>query len=190
MKTKIDLKDVFNGVSSLLFQSAVVDLSQANINLSPEYDLPVTVDTLEITQDDPTINHYKVIGLAGDWTSSAEVGETSIKFTVPTKNTDVLKLGWGADAVKDVTATVANTTTLDGTYKGVSLNNKKHKVTGTFVLVNEEETDIMVVTNVALYAKPLYDNPGTNPFAVEFSGTIEGAGTPSMAWLKKQLPGG
>src|SRR3712207_7146497 len=89
-------------------------------------------------------SHYKVIGLAGDWTSSAEVGETSIKFTVPTKNTDVLKLGWGADAVKDVTATVANTTTLDGTYKGVSLNNKKHKVTGTFVLVNEEETDIMV----------------------------------------------
>ena len=191
MKTKVDLKHVFNDPGALLFQKATVDLSSSSaVALAPEYDLPVTVDTLQITQEDPTVNHYKIIGLAGDWTSSSTVGDTTIQFTVPTNHTDVLKLAYGEDAVKAITATVTGTTTIDGSWKGNSLNLKKHKVTGTFVLVDAEEKNLFVVTNTALYAKVLYDNPGTTPFAVQFSGTLEGAGTPSMAWLTKTAAGG
>ena len=36
MKTKQELKDVFNGLSSLLYQSEVVDLSQAVLSITPE----------------------------------------------------------------------------------------------------------------------------------------------------------
>ena len=79
MKTKVDLKKVFNDPKALLFQKAVVDLASSSITLAPEYDLPVAVDTLQITQDDPTVNHYKIIGLAGDWTSSATIGDTTIQ---------------------------------------------------------------------------------------------------------------
>ena len=57
MKKKQELKDVFNGLSSLLYQSEVVDLSQAVLSITPEYDLPVAVDTLQISQEDPTVNH-------------------------------------------------------------------------------------------------------------------------------------
>ena len=187
MKTKKDLKDVFNGVASLLFQTASVDLASSTaIALKPEYDLPVTVDTLQITQGDPTINHYKVIGLAGDWTSSATVGDVEIKFTVPTKNGDVLKLAWGADAVKAITATIADASaSVNGNYSGNSLILTNHKVTGTFVLVDAESKNLMIVTNVGLYAKALYENTDTQPFAVQFSGSIEGAGEPCMAWLTK-----
>lgn len=190
MKSKQDLKDVFNGLSSLLYQSAIVDLSQATLSITPEYDLPVTVDTLQISQEDPTINHYKVIGLDGDWTSSATLGNMNIKFTVPTKAKDVLKLAYGEDAVKEITKlTITGTgdTELDDTkgFSGTSIMLKKKKVTGTFVLVDEEQTNLMVITNVALWAKPLYENPGTEPFAIQFTGTMEGAGSHSMAWLKK-----
>ena len=102
MKTKQELKDVFNGLSSLLFQKTAVDLdSGSTIALVPDYDLPVTVDTLQLTQDAPTINHYKVIGLDGDWTSSATLGDATFQFVVPTKHTDVLKLAYGDDAVKE-----------------------------------------------------------------------------------------
>ncbi len=189
-KTKQELKDVFNGLSSLYYQSAVADLSSATISITPEYDLPVTVDTLQITQDDPTINHYKVIGLDGDWTSSATLGDMSIQFTVPTKAKDVLTLAYGEDAVKEITklsittgdAEVDNSTL---GYKGFSVMLKKKKVTGTFVLVDEEKNNLMVMTNVSLWAKPLYDNPGTEPFAIQFTGTMEGAGSQSMAWLTK-----
>lgn len=190
MKTKQELKDVFNGLSSLLYQSAVVDLSQATLSITPEYDLPVTVDTLQISQEDPTINHYKVIGLDGDWTSSATLGNMNIQFTVPTKASDVLKLAYGADAVKEITKlTITGTGDSDldaeAGFTGTSIMLKKKKVTGTFVLVDEEQTNLMVLTNVALWAKPLYENPGTEPFAIQFTGTMEGAGSHSMAWLKK-----
>ena len=194
MKSKQDLKDVFNGLSSLLYQRAIVDLSQSTLSITPEYDLPVTVDTLQISQEDPTINHYKVIGLDGDWTSSATLGNMNIKFTVPTKAKDVLKLAYGEDAVKEITKlTITGTgdTDLDDEngFSGTSIMLKKKKVTGTFVLVDEGQTNLMILTNVALWAKPLYENPGTEPFAIQFTGTMEGAGSHSMAWLKKNTPG-
>lgn len=191
MKKKQELKDIFNGLSSLLYTSALTDLSAGTPSITPEFDLPVTVDTLQITQDDPTINHYKVIGLDGDWTSSASLGDMSVQFTVPTKAKDVLTLAYGADAVKDITKLTITTGDSDidneNGYEGTSIMLKKRKVTGTFVLVDEEKENLMVMTNVALWAKPLYDNPGTEPFAIQFTGTIEGAGTQSMAWLKKKV---
>ena len=190
MKKKQELKDIFNGLSSLLYTSAITDLSADSPSITPEYDLPVTVDTLQVSQDDPVINHYKVIGLDGDWTSSSTLGDMSIQFTVPTKAVDVLKLAYGEDAVKEITKLTITTgdSEIDNDtkgYSGTSVMLKKKKVTGTFVLVDEEKENLMVLTNVALWAKPLYDNPSTEPFAIQFTGTMEGAGSQSMAWLTK-----
>lgn len=190
-KTKQELKDVFNGLSSVLYTDEVVDLSSGTPTITPKYDLPVTVDTLQLSQDDPTVNHYKVIGFDGDWTSSATLGDMTVQFTVPTKAKEVLQLAYGESAVKDITKLTLTTgdAEVDNSangYEGVSLMIGKKKVTGTFVLVDEEKKNLMVITNIALWAKPLYENPGTEPFAIQFTGTIEGAGSQSLAWLKKK----
>lgn len=190
-KTKQELKDVFNGLSSVLYTDEVVDLSSGTPTITPKYDLPVTVDTLQLSQDDPTVNHYKVIGLDGDWTSSATLGDMTVQFTVPTKAKEVLQLAYGESAVKDITKLTLTTgdAEVDNSangYEGVSLMIGKKKVAGTFVLVDEEKKNLMVITNIALWAKPLYENPGTEPFAIQFTGTIEGAGSQSLAWLKKK----
>ena len=190
-KTKQELKDVFNGLSSVLYTDEVVDLSSGTPTITTKYNLPVTVDTLQLSQDDPTVNHYKVIGLDGDWTSSATLGDMTVQFTVPTKAKEVLQLAYGASEVKDITRLTLTTDDADvdnsaNGYEGVSLMVGKKKVTGTFVLVDEEKKNLMVITNVALWAKPIYENPGTEPFAIQFTGTIEGAGSQSLAWLKKK----
>ena len=190
-KTKQELKAVFNGLSSVLYTDEVVDLSSGTPTITTKYNLPVTVDTLQLSQDDPTVNHYKVIGLDGDWTSSATLGDMTVQFTVPTKAKEVLQLAYGESAVKDITRLTLTTDDADvdnsaNGYEGVSLMVGKKKVTGTFVLVDEEKKNLMVITNVALWAKPLYENPGTEPFAIQFTGTIEGAGSQSLAWLKKK----
>jgi hypothetical protein len=190
-KTKQELKDVFNGLSSVLYTDEVVDLSSGTPTITTKYNLPVTVDTLQLSQDDPTVNHYKVIGLDGDWTSSATLGDMTVQFTVPTKAKEVLQLAYGESAVKDITKLTITTDDAEvdnsaNGYEGVSLMIGKKKVTGTFVLVDEEKKNLMVITNIALWAKPLYENPGTEPFAIQFTGTIEGAGSQSLAWLKKK----
>lgn len=184
-----DLKDVFNGISSFMFDTTPISVSEGAITLDPEYELPVTVDTLSISQDDPTINHYKVHGLGTDWISSSEPGDANIEFTVPTNHTNVLTLAYGSDAVKSVTATVSNATgavkTATGSYSGKSVTLANTKVSGCIALLNDEGTKLLIVNNVALYATPVYDNASTDPFAIKFSGTIESSSGASMYFLTK-----
>lgn len=187
--TTIDkMKDIFVGPKTLLYTSVIADLSKATLEITPEVELPVTVDTLKATMDDPTINHYKVIGLAGDWATTSELGDFNVEFVVPSKAKDLLKVMFGEDAVTDLTkVTLKNTgdTTLDNTtgFTGVAVEPKKFKIKGTIVIVDEEKKNLMVITNIALYATLQWDNSGTEPVAFKFSGSIEGAGKRSIAWL-------
>ena len=187
--TTIDkMKDIFVGPKTLLYTSVIADLSKTTLEITPEVELPVTVDTLKATMDDPTINHYKVIGLAGDWATTSELGDFNVEFVVPSKAKDLLKVMFGEDAVADLTkVTLKGTgdTTLDNTtgFTGVAVEPKKFKIKGTIVIVDEEKKNLMVITNIALYATLQWDNSGTEPVAFKFSGSIEGAGKRSIAWL-------
>ena len=194
--TTIDkMKDIFVGPKTLLYTSVIADLSKTTLEITPEVELPVTVDTLKATMDDPTINHYKVIGLAGDWATTSELGDFNVEFVVPSKAKDLLKVMFGEDAVTDLTkVTLKGTgdTTLDNTtgFAGVAVEPKKFKIKGTIVIVDDEKENLMVITNIALYATLQWDNSGTEPVAFKFSGSIEGAGKRSIAWLTKaQTPG-
>ena len=60
MKTKQELKDVFSGLSSImLVKGGIADFA----TVTPDFDLPVTVDTLSLSQAEPTLNRTKVHGL-------------------------------------------------------------------------------------------------------------------------------
>ena len=194
--TTIDkMKDIFVGPKTLLYTSVIADLSKTTLEITPEVELPVTVDTLKATMNDPTINHYKVIGLAGDWATTSELGDFNVEFVVPSKAKDLLKVMFGEDAITELTkVTLKGTgdTSLDATsgFAGVAVEPKKFKIKGTIVIVDEEKKNLMVITNIALYATLQWDNSGTEPVAFKFAGSIEGAGKRSIAWLTKaQAPG-
>ena len=189
MKKIDELKDNFVGPKSLLYTKAITDLSKATIDITPELELPVEVDSLKATMEDPTINHYKVIGLAGDWATTSELGDFNVEFVVPSKAKDLLVTMFGTDAVADITKVTLKTgdADLDATtgFTGVSLEPKKFKIQGTIAIIDETKTHVMVITNIALYATMLWDDTGTKPVAFKFSGSIEGAGKKSIAWLTK-----
>lgn len=179
MKTKSELKDVFNGPSSLMYQSEA--LKGDNLSLAPEYDLPVKVDTLNFEQGEPNIEHYKIIGLAGDWVSSSEAGDIDISFRVPTKQTDVLKLAFGNDAV---TAASVRFGGENFTGNGVVLKNKK--ITGTWAILNDAGDQLLILNNTALYASMVMDTDAKGVVAIDFNGTIESDGSnPDVLFLRK-----
>lgn len=183
MKTKKELKDVFGGIASLWYQAAELDLSELTaLTITPEYDVPVKVDTISLEQGDPSIEHYKVIGLPGDWVTSSEPGDIDLSFRVPTKHNDILKLAYGVDAVKTVTGA-----TVDGaTYKGTGLVLQQVKIDGTWVFVSEDKKSLLVLTNTTLWAKPVIDDEAKGVFALDFNGTIESDGTnPDILFLTK-----
>lgn len=189
--TTIDkMKDVFCGPKSLIYSKSITDLSVPTVEITPDVELPVEVDSLKASMQDPSINHYKVIGLAGDWATTAELGDFNIEFVVPSKAKNLLKIMFGDDAVGDLTKlTLKETgdTTLDAEagFTGVALEPKKFKVKGTIVIVDDEKENLMVITNIALYATLQWDDTGTKPVAFKFAGSIEGAGKKSIAWLSK-----
>lgn len=189
MKKIEELKDLFVGPKTLLYAKAITDLSKATIDITADLELPVEVDSLKATIEDPTINHYKVIGLAGDWATTSELGDFNVEFVVPSKAKDLLAAMFGNDAVSELTKVTLKTgdTELDATtgFTGVALELKKFKIQGTIAIVDDTKTNVMVITNIALYATLQWDETGTKPVAFKFSGSIEGAGKKSIAWLTK-----
>ena len=189
--TTIDkMKDVFCGPKSLIYSKSITDLSVPTVEITPDVELPVEVDSLKASMQDPSINHYKVIGLAGDWATTAELGDFNIEFVVPSKAKNLLKIMFGDDAVGDLTKLTLKETgdaTLDAAagLTGVALEPKKFKVKGTIVIVDDEKENLMVITNIALYATLQWDDTGTKPVAFKFAGSVEGAGKKSIAWLSK-----
>ena len=195
MKKIEELKDIFVGPKTLLYAKTIADLSKTTLDITPDLELPVEVDSLKATMSDPTVNHYKVMGLAGDWATTSELGDFSVEFVVPSKAKDLLASMFGSDAVGDLTKLTLKTTgdtDLDATsgFTGTALELKKFKIQGTIIIVDETKTNLMVITNIALYATMQWDETGTKPVAFKFSGSIEGAGKRSIAWLTKaQAPG-
>lgn len=189
MKKIEELKDLFVGPKTLLYAKAITDLSKATIDITADLELPVEVDSLKATMEDPTINHYKVIGLAGDWATTSELGDFNVEFVVPSKAKDLLAAMFGNDAVSELTKVTLKTgdTELDATtgFTGVALELKKFKIQGTIAIVDDTKTNVMVITDIALYATLQWDDTGTKPVAFKFSGSIEGAGKKSIAWLTK-----
>ena len=189
MKKIEELKDIFVGPKTLLYAKGVTDLSKATLDITADLELPVEVDSLKATMEDPTINHYKVIGLAGDWATTSKLGDFNVEFVVPSKAKDLLTAMFGNDAVGDLTKVTLKTgdTDLDATtgFTGVALEPKKFKIQGTIAIVDDTKANVMVITNIALYATLQWDDTGTKPVAFKFSGSIEGAGKKSIAWLTK-----
>ena len=189
MKKIEELKDIFVGPKTLLYAKAITDLSKTTLDITADLELPVEVDSLKATMQDPTINHYKVIGLAGDWATTSELGDFNVEFVVPSKAKDLLAAMFGNDAVSDLTKVTLKTgdTDLDATtgFTGVALEPKKFKIQGTIAIVDDTKTNVMVITNIALYATLQWDETGTKPVAFKFSGSTEGAGKKSIAWLTK-----
>ena len=189
MKKIEELKDIFVGPKTLLYAKAITDLSKPTLDITADLELPVEVDSLKATMQDPTINHYKVIGLAGDWATTSELGDFNVEFVVPSKAKDLLAAMFGNDAVSDLTKVTLKTgdTDLDATtgFTGVALEPKKFKIQGTIAIVDDTKTNVMVITNIALYATLQWDDTSNKPVAFKFSGSIEGAGKKSIAWLTK-----
>lgn len=180
------LKEIFNDPATILFSNTVYDLTsgtaEAPLKLAFDYKLPVTVDTLQVTQEDPTINHYKIIGLSGDWTTSATLGDVSIQMTIPNVCKEALEMCFGTDNVKEIENVQIGTDKFKG--NGVVL--KKHKIGGTLAIVASDDVNIMLVVGTALYAKFLYENPGTDPVAIQINGGLEvDEQKPSISWIKK-----
>ena len=190
LKKKTDLKLVIDDLSMLLVQLTPIEIGTNNtVTINPDYELPVTVDTLQTTGGEPTISHYKVIGLDADWTSSSTPGEWTLQFTVPTMHTDVLKFAFGDSVVKTLgTITLGDNATdaleAGGEWNGVGVGLEAHKITCSLVIANGAKDKLVVFRTADLYAHVMKEANG-DPYCIQFNGTITASGENDMLILTK-----
>lgn len=184
MKSKLELKDVFSGLSSIMVvKGGISDFA----TITPDFDLPVTVDSLSMTQDAPTLNHYKVHGLQSDWAVTATPGDFTFSATVPSVHSDLVEYFLGES--NDVA-----TSSINGEeYEGISATLNSVKLNMGIILLSEDKQKAVVVKKMAVYATPNYENGSTTPFAFTLTGSIEmedsttgGATDDNIAFLTKK----
>lgn len=196
LKKKTDLKLVIDDLSMLLVQLTPITVSSGSLTINPEYELPVTVDTLQTTGGEPTISHYKVIGLDADWTSSSTPGEWTLQFTVPTLHTDVMKFAFGDSAVDTLTTVTLGDNATDAlgavgsgnAWGGVGVGLEAHKITCSLVIANGAKDKLVVFRTADLYAHIMKEANG-DPYCIQFNGTITASGENDMLVLTKQAAG-
>lgn len=164
MKTKQELKDVFSGLSSImLVKGGITNFTSVN----PDFDLPVTVDTLTLSQAEPTLNRTKVHGLQADWAVTSTAGDITFAATVPSMSKALVE--YFLREANDISDATVN----EVAYSGFSATLSNKKLNVGFALLSDDAEKCLLVKKMAIYARPLFENASTTPFGFALSGTIE-----------------
>lgn len=136
----------------------------------------------------PSIEHYKVHGINGDWTSRMTPGDTEINLFIPCVDSEVLG-ACGFTAVTVAAADAAKVIVADsdnGDYKftpkastaGISFAETQKAFTVGIAAANDEGTKLFAIKKVKLLASILFDAADTaKPIGI----TLTGASTASSA---------
>lgn len=182
---KTDLKDVFIGLSQIMIkQGGITDFS----NVEPEYEIPVTVDSLSLSMGEATLNRVKVHGLQTDWAVTSTPGDFEFACTIPSVHKTLLSYFFGeANDIKNSEG-VSGATVNGVAYKGVSLSVKNVQRDMGIVLVNEAEDKCVLFKKMTVTPALAFENGSTEPIGIRLTGTLvagEGANDDDVAFLTK-----
>ena len=172
----------FVGISHLFF---VIGGFGANFDTTGK-----TVKEVPVAQDGgftydggtPNVDHYKVHGISGDWTSRMTPGETNINLFIPTVDTEVLQAcGFTTNAIASGAPVVGDPDAGDYKFtgtKGYTFAESQKAFTVGIAAVNDEGSQLFAIKNVKLLASILFDSADTaKPIGI----TLQGASTSASA---------
>lgn len=185
MKNKSQLKDVFIGISQVMLkQGGITDFS----NVEPEYEVPVTVDTLTLSMGEPTLNRVKVHGLQSDWAVTTTPGEFEFSCTIPSVAKELITYFFGeANDIKNNQGQ-AGAVVNGVNYTGFSFSAKNVSRDFGLILVNEGEDKAVLFKKMTVTPSLAFENGSTTPIGINLTGTMvaaEGQSDDDVAFLTK-----
>lgn len=176
---KTDLKDVFIGLSQILVkEGGITDFT----SVEPEYEIPVTVDSLSLSMGEATLNRVKVHGLQTDWAVTSTPGDFEFACTIPSTHKTLLQFFFGE------ANNISSATVNEKTYSGVSLTVKNVQRDLGIILVNEGEDKCVLFKKMTVTPALAFENGSTEPIGIRLTGTLvagEGSNDDDVAFLTK-----
>ena len=126
----------------------------------------------------PSIDHYKVHGIAGDWSSRMTPGETEINLFIPTIDAEVLE-ACGFQSVSSVGSTAAAAAKVEDAndYKftptgGYTFAETQKAFSVGIAAINDEANQMFAIKKVKLMASILFDSADTaKPIGITLTGS-------------------
>lgn len=126
----------------------------------------------------PSIDHYKVHGIAGDWTSRMTPGETEINLFIPTVDDEVLEAcGFQSVGTLGSTAIAAAKVEDSNDYKftptaGYKFAETQKAFSVGVAAINDEANQMFAIKKVKLMASILFDSADTaKPIGITLTGS-------------------
>lgn len=166
----------FVGISHLFFVQGGFGDSFATTGKTVN-ELPVAEDG-GFTYDggSPSVEHYRVHGVSGDWTSRMTPGDTEINLFIPTVDADVLAAcGFVTTTISSGAPTVADADV--GDYKftatsGYAFAETQKAFSVGIAAINDEGTKMFAIKKVKLLASVLFDAADTaKPIGITLTGS-------------------
>lgn len=154
---------MFMGLSEIMtVAGGIADFA----SVTPDLEIPVTVDTLTMSMGEPTKNSVKVHGLQADWAVTYTPGEFSFACTIPSVHTELCEYFFGE-------ANAIDTATVNGaSYKGFSLTMKNVLKEIGLVLMNEAGDKCVLVKKLSVSPRFVFENGSTEPIGIALTGTL------------------
>lgn len=176
---KSELKDVFIGLSQILVvKGGITDFA----SVTPELEIPVTVDTLTLSMGEATLNRVKVHGMQADWAVTTTPGDFEFSCTIPSVHQTLIEYFFGE--ANSIAASEVNGVN----YKGFSLTAKNVSRDLGIVLINEGEDKCVLFKKMTVTPALAFENGSTTPIGINLTGTMvasDGTSDDDVAFLTK-----
>lgn len=169
-KKLADLKKSFVGISEFRFCTTSSDFTAQTVW---DYQLPILRDSLDFSVAEPSFDNKFIHGESVPYVSTAEPGETTMTFEVPSIDDDIT--GWLMTAAENgsvagIADTVGDT---EGTWSGQGFKLDNKVIKGMAMIVSEDGTKAILIRNLKGYVSINMSELSNSPVSFTISATIE-----------------
>lgn len=179
MKKKIDMQgDVFSGISAVYLVKGGITTSAGAGTITDDncIEAPVSEDSgFNFQGGTPSVNHFKIHGMTGDWTNRFTPGDGELTLEIPCEDNDVLDMVYGAEGT-DTTLTLPTTISVGGAnkVKGKGRSFSQKAVYLGLLILNDTEDKVLWIKKGKFVATPAFDG-GDKPYAITLTGALSAA---------------
>lgn len=165
-----DLKKAFVGISEFRYKSTSTDLTS---DMVWDYELPILRDSFSFETSEPSFNETFIHGESVPYAATAEPGETTISFEVPSIDKDITD--WLLTPAENATISGISDQVggVNGTWSGSAYKMDNKAIQGMVMIISDDKTKAIVIKNFKGYAAPNMSELTNSPVSFTISATLE-----------------
>lgn len=165
-----DLKKAFVGISEFRYRATSADLTS---DMTWDFELPILRDSFSFETSEPSFNETFIHGESVPYAATAEPGETTISFEVPSIDKDITDWLLTPAESSNIVGISDSVGGVKGTWSGSAYKMDNKAIQGMIMIISDDKTKAIVIKNFKGYASPNMSELTNTPVSFTISATLE-----------------